>query len=220
VVGGVPPADTPCSRKKYVFTSTPSPEADDGAGGASSTRERLLRAVIDIAGLEGVHTVTHRSVAARANVAHGLVRHYFGTRQAMLAEALQLAAREDIDDVRLATDDAGSFAEGLASPNDEVWPRRALQFELAVNGIRGTVDVALARESYDGYLAEIGKTLAALGVQDPDGSWAAVFLAMLDGLVLQHGLFDSASRTEAALDRVRHLLRMLSTREPDHAHAD
>jgi AcrR family transcriptional regulator len=189
---------------------TSSPPRPDATGAASSTRERLLRAVIDIAGQEGVHLVTHRSVAARADVTHGLVRHYFGTRQAMLAEALALAAREDIDDVRLGTDDAGTFAEGLASPNDQVWPRRALQFELALSGIRGTVDVGLARESYEGYLAEIGKTLRALGVEDPDGSWGAVFFAALDGLVLQHALFDRPERTEVALGRLRELLRMLS----------
>ncbi|MDP5182538.1 TetR family transcriptional regulator [Blastococcus sp. BMG 814] len=185
--------------------------ADDSLGGGPSTRERLLRAVIDIAGREGVHMVTHRSVAARADVTHGLVRHYFGTRQAMLAEALHVAVGEDINDVRLVTGDVDTFAEGLASPNEEVWSRRALQFELALNGIRGTVDVALARESYNGYLAEIGKTLAALGIEDPDGSWEAVFFAMLDGLVLQHGVFDSTLRTEAALERVRDLLRFLST---------
>jgi AcrR family transcriptional regulator len=199
-----------------VSSTSPVPEPGSDLAGTSSTRERLLRAVIDIAGRHGVHTVTHRSVAARADVSHGLVRHYFGTRQAMLAEALQLAASEDINDVRLVTDTPDTFAEGLATPKGDVWPRRALQYEVLLSGIRGTVDVALVRESYDGYRSEIGKTLSALGIPDPDGSWGAVFLALLDGLVLQHGLFESVARTEASVDRLRDLLRLLeATRAED-----
>lgn len=65
-------------------------------GGRRRASRRLLAAVITIAGRQGQHAVTYRSVADEANVSHGLVRHYFGTRQAMIAEAFECAIGEDI----------------------------------------------------------------------------------------------------------------------------
>jgi AcrR family transcriptional regulator len=79
------PASTTC--EDLIVTASPAGSAP-GSPTPPSTRDRLLEAVIQIAGREGPHVVTHRSVAARAQVTHGLVRHYFGTRQALLEEAL------------------------------------------------------------------------------------------------------------------------------------
>jgi AcrR family transcriptional regulator len=177
-----------------------------------STREKLLEAVIQIAGREGPHVVTHRSVAARAQVTHGLVRHYFGTRQALLEEALELAAVADIDDVRLATDRADDFAEGLITTGDEGWPRRVLQFDIALSAIRGTTDRSLAVRPYEQYFAEVARTLHALGIDDPDGSWAVLIFAAVDGLSIQDALRSAPERTEAALGHLRELLTMLADR--------
>jgi AcrR family transcriptional regulator len=184
------------------------------SGRVPSTREKLLEAVIQIAGREGPHVVTHRSVAARAEVTHGLVRHYFGTRQAMLEEALELAARADIDDVRLATDRADDFAEGLITTGDEGWPRRVLQFDIALSAIRGTTDPSLATRPYEQWIAEVGRTLRALDIDDPDGSWAALLFAAIDGLSIQDALGNAPERTEAALRHLRELLTMLAGRAP------
>lgn len=177
-----------------------------------STRDRLLEAVIQIAGREGPHVVTHRSVAARAQVTHGLVRHYFGTRQALLEEALELAAVADIDDVRLATDRADDFADGLLGTEGDAWPRRVLQFDIALSAIRGTTDRRLATRPYEQYFAEVAKTLQALGVDDPDGSWSVLLFAAIDGLSIQDALGEAPERTEAALGHLRELLTMLADR--------
>lgn len=185
----------------------------DSGDSALTTRDQLLRAVIDIAGEQGQQFVTYRSVAARANVAHGLVRHYFGTRQALLAEALEQAVGEEISDVTLSTDRPDAFAEGLIGIAEDAWTRRVLQFDVVLNAIRGIGDVQLAYRLYDRYLSEISQTLESLGIEDPDGSWAAFFFAALDGLVLQQALFRADDRrTRAALDRVREVLAGLSER--------
>lgn len=92
---------------------------DDGDE-APSTRRLLLAAVIAIAGRQGQHAVTYRSVADYANMSHGLVRHYFGTRQAMIAEAFELTDGEDLADVHLATESIENFAEGLFSSEDDL----------------------------------------------------------------------------------------------------
>ena len=53
------------------------------------------------------------------NVTHGLVRHYFGTRQAMLDEALEQAIDEDITALTLATAHPEAFADGAFTTEDE-----------------------------------------------------------------------------------------------------
>lgn len=189
------------------------PTDAEAGGQAPSARERLLRAVIAIAGEQGLSQVTYRSVAERANVAHGLVRHYFGTRQAMIDEALETAVGEDISAVRLATDDPGTFAEGIFTTDDEVVHRRALQFDVVLNAIRGIGDKQLAYRLYDRYLKEVTQTLDALGIDDPDDSWATLLFVALDGLVLQQALYRDPERTSAVLAHIRAVLSVLRTRE-------
>jgi AcrR family transcriptional regulator len=179
-----------------------------------TTREQLLRAVIAIAGEQGLSHVTYRSVAARANVAHGLVRHYFGTRQAMLDEALEKAMAEDISAVTLATGDPGAFGEGLFTIEDEAVGRRVLQFDVVLNAIRGVGDKRLAYRVYDRYLTEIMQTLDSLGIDDPDGSWADLIFVALDGLALQQALYRDSERTAAVLERLRAVLARLGTQAP------
>lgn len=189
------------------MSTEPEPERD-----TVSTRDRLLNAVIEIAGQEGQHMVTYRSVAARASVAHGLVRHYFGTREAMLAEAMRLAAEQDMATVSLATDEIDGFARHVVDMLDGGVDRQMLQFDLTINAIRGVGDKQVAVDVYDHYIGEVAKTLRAVGIEDGGGEWATLILAALDGLVLQHALYDSPARTEAVLDRVRELLRLLADR--------
>lgn len=177
-----------------------------------STRDRLLRAVIEIAGREGQHMVTYRSVAARAAVTHGLVRHYFGTREAMLAEAMQLAANEDMAAVSLATSSADDFGRGVLNALGTDPSRQLLQFDLTLNAIRGAGDKKVAVEVYDHYIGEVAKTLREIGIDDPGEEWATLVLAALDGIILQHALYDSPERTEAVLEKVRQLLRLLADR--------
>jgi AcrR family transcriptional regulator len=206
---GAAPAPTTC--EDLPVTAAPAGSAPEPAS-TPSTRDRLLEAVIQIAGREGPHVVTHRSVAARAQVTHGLVRHYFGTRQALLEEALELAAVADIDDVRLATDRADDFADGLLGTEGDAWVRRVLQFDIALSAIRGTTDRRLATRPYEQYFAEVAKTLQALGVDDPDGSWSVLLFAAIDGLSIQDALGEAPERTEAALGHLRELLTMLADR--------
>jgi AcrR family transcriptional regulator len=47
-------------------------------------REALLRASAEIIAEGGLRELTYRNVATRAGVVHGLVRHYFGSREALI----------------------------------------------------------------------------------------------------------------------------------------
>lgn len=199
-------------KEDRVTTPEPAPVNAIGESRAMSTRDRLLHAVIEIAGREGHHIVTYRSVAARAAVTHGLVRHYFGTRDAMLAEAMQLATQQNIDTVALASDSIDEFAQGAMEVLEADTPRQILQYDLTLNAIRGISDKKFVVDIYDHYIHEVAQTHRKVGIDDPNNEWATVLLAALDGLILQHALYESSDRTEALLGRLRDVLRLLADR--------
>jgi AcrR family transcriptional regulator len=58
--------------------------------GPSQTREQILRAARDLFAERGYTGTTVRSVAAAAEVQPGLLHHYFGSKQQLYREALDL----------------------------------------------------------------------------------------------------------------------------------
>ncbi|WP_448617029.1 hypothetical protein [Modestobacter sp. URMC 112] len=48
-----------------------------------------------------------------------------------------------------------------------------------------------------------------VGMADPNGAISRLVFAALDGLVLQHSIYRSVERTEAVLDRLCDVLRLL-----------
>jgi AcrR family transcriptional regulator len=63
---------------------------------SEATRERLLRATIELLASGGSRTVTHRAVAERAGAAHGSTRYYFANRNELIQAALRKLAEEDV----------------------------------------------------------------------------------------------------------------------------
>jgi len=188
-----------------------SPAASDDTS-EPGARERLLDAAIHIAGHEGRERVTYRAVASRAGVAHGLVRHYFGSRERLLEEALHRASSSDSDETGIRADHVEVFARELVSVLNHDPARALLQYDTAIAAVRGQAHVAHVRSDYEQYFAAIGATFEALGIEDPDGVWARVLFGALDGLSLQHLLFGADDETSSALEAVRELLRMLAER--------
>ena len=186
------------------------PEDSTGPGADSSSRDRLLDAAIEIAGREGLRAVTYRAVAAKAGVAHGLVRHHFGTREQMLIEAFRRAANQDSDEVKLEAASIEEFASGFVSTMNATGPRQLLQFDETTQAVRGNLPVDNVRGLYERYIAQVGQTLANVGVRDEDGSVAGFVFATLDGLVLQHMIFRDDARTERMLEQLRGCLRRLA----------
>lgn len=186
------------------------PDDSTGPGTDSSNRDRLLDAAIEIAGREGLHAVTYRAVAAKAGVAHGLVRHHFGTREQMLIEAFRRAASQDSDEVKLDAASIEDFASGFVPTLNATGARQLLQFDETTHAVRGNLPVDNVRGLYERYIAQVRQTLANVGVQDDDGSVAGFVFATLDGLVLQHMVFRDDARTERLLEQLRDCLRRLA----------
>lgn len=60
------------------------------------TRERILRATIELIGREGVSAVTNRRVAAAADVALGSLTYHFASQVELLRESLLLFVGEEV----------------------------------------------------------------------------------------------------------------------------
>jgi AcrR family transcriptional regulator len=93
--------------------------------GSTSARGALLLAAAELFVDRGVSQVSLREVADRAKVNYGLIHHYFGTKEALLAELFSLLARYGLTFIETAPDagaataalfrvDSGRVAEMLA----------------------------------------------------------------------------------------------------------
>ncbi|MBY4013234.1 TetR/AcrR family transcriptional regulator [Rhodococcus fascians] len=185
--------------------------ADDSTEHESdqSTRDRLLDAAIDIAGETGVQAVTYRAVAARVGMAHGLVRHHFGTREQLLIEAFRRAAEQDSDDVGLEANSIDEFASNLVPTLNISRKRQLLQYDETTQAVRGNLPIENVRGLYRRYAAQVRHTLDNAGVPDPDGSISELVFSALDGLVMQHMVFSDDDRTSQLLEQLREVLRRL-----------
>lgn len=184
--------------------------------GSLATRNRLLDAVIQLATSVGLDKVTYRSVAAEAGLSHGLVRFYFGSREAMITQALERAARLDVAESRITAESIDSFSSEFVATLCQKQSRQLLQYDYLLRAVRGGVPVKDVIALYTFYIDQVSQTLSNVQIaDDKDGSLAALIMAAVDGLVLQHAIYGSPERTELILERLRDVLRLLQQREVD-----
>jgi AcrR family transcriptional regulator len=173
-------------------------------------RGALIEAAIRVVAAEGLRGLTIRSVAAEAGVTHGLVRHHFGSRDALVEatlirsvelaiEAASLApGRGRIDEISV---DLGSTAE----THEELL---AFQYELLLEARRRPELREHVERMYDDYISVVEDELEQAGFgKDPVA--ARVLFAALDGLVLQQVVFGKRERTEAGVELIHTLFETL-----------
>jgi TetR/AcrR family transcriptional regulator, regulator of biofilm formation and stress response len=167
----------------------------------------VLRAV-DKHGFAGL---TYRAVAAEAGVTHGLVSYHFGSLEAMITEALALAADEAIRDSRMAisSGELDAFANSISTLVSEQTEAQSYQYELTFEARRRPELAGQVRALYENYYDVIEESLAALGISR-DRALTRLVFAALDGLVLQQLIFGDARATDASIERLRELLALLA----------
>jgi AcrR family transcriptional regulator len=167
----------------------------------------VLRAV-DKHGFAGL---TYRAVAAEAGVTHGLVSYHFGSLDAMISEALGMAADEAIRDSRMAVSsgELATFANSISTLVSEHTEAQAYQFELTFEARRRPELAGQIRALYENYYAVVERSLVELGIERDHALTRLVFAA-LDGLVLQQLIFGDARATDASIERLQELLALLA----------
>lgn len=167
----------------------------------------MLRAV-DKHGFAGL---TYRAVAAEAGVTHGLVSYHFGSLDAMISEALALAADEAIRDSRMAisSGELAAFAKSISTLVSEQTEAQTYQYELTFEARRRPELAGQIRALYENYYAVVEHSLVELGIAR-DRDLTRLVFAALDGLVLQQLIFGDARATDASIERLQELLALLA----------
>jgi AcrR family transcriptional regulator len=159
----------------------------------------------------GFAGLTYRAVAAEAGVTHGLVSYHFGSLEAMISEALALAADEAIRDSRMAisSGELDGFAKSISTLVSEQTEAQSYQYELTFEARRRPELAGQIRALYENYYAVVEHSLIALGIPR-DRALTRLVFAALDGLVLQQLIFGDAAATDHSIERLREVLGLLA----------
>ncbi|QJY48002.1 TetR/AcrR family transcriptional regulator [Pseudonocardia broussonetiae] len=171
----------------------------------------LLDAAIAVVADGGLRKLTWRAVAQRAGVTHGLVAHHFGSRDALITAALELAVQRSIDASRLVpgSDRLEDFAANLVDMAVTDADAQAFQYELILEARRNPELRPHVRSLLETYRRNARTALVELGLPD-DQPLADLVYAALDGLVFGVYSEDDPARAHAALGRLRELLGLLA----------
>ncbi|WP_051081385.1 MULTISPECIES: TetR/AcrR family transcriptional regulator [unclassified Arthrobacter] len=192
------------------MTASTAPAATPGYG---KGREALLRAAVDVVAQKGLRGLTYRAVAEAAGVNNSLVAHHFGSRDALIAAALQWASEQSIAASRLreAAEQEGSFTEALLELLLEDPGLQVFQYEMILEARRRPELAGPVAELYENYVNALAEGLQAFGVQGDVRIVARTLFAALDGLVLQYLAGVGRDQIAAALEEVHRVV--LSRRE-------
>ncbi|MFJ7045629.1 TetR/AcrR family transcriptional regulator [Streptomyces sp. NPDC101112] len=192
-------ADAPKSRK-------PRKRLHYGEG-----REALLNAAVRVVARGGLRKLTYRAVAEEAGVTHGLVVHHFGSRDALIEEALAHTIRTSLSVSALepGTGKVADFSTGLSEMVTADPGRQAFQYELLLESRRRPELLPQLRALYDEYFDATRRELSRMLPADADQALVRLVFAALDGLVLHQLVLGEPEVTDAAVERLRGLLRLL-----------
>lgn len=190
------------------------PSADGSSRRAAVERRRssILDAALVVIARSGFAGTTLRDVAAEAGVAHGLLRHHFGSREALLAAAFDRAAGGQIAGWVAPTDDPlvalVEYFEPLAVEHwllwVDAWSEAPRNPELA-----GTlIHHHRACEAYLRRVIVAGSAAGVLRCADPDEA-VGLLAPLQDGLAVQEfalGVVDRRTADRRAMTMVAMLL--------------
>jgi AcrR family transcriptional regulator len=175
-------------------------------------RAAILDAALVVIARSGFAGTTLRDVAAEAGVAHGLLRHHFGTREALLAAAFDQAAGAEIAGLDHRPEDpVDALIDYLRPPSPahyllwiDAWSEAPRNPDLART-------LAHHHQACDRHLSAIvseGLALGVFEVADVEETTTGL-VALQDGLAVQEfgiGLLDRAAASRIALTQAERLL--------------
>lgn len=170
-------------------------------------REALLAATVAVVAERGLHGLTLRAVAEVAGVNNTLISHHFGTKDALLHEAVAWATARAIrlSDLSATKTIDGSFARALVELVANEPQLQIFQYEFVLEARRrpDLRDEAVAL--YEGYIEALELALARHGHANTKPLARAIFAA-LDGLVLQQLTVADADVVREAIECIGRLL--------------
>ncbi|MFF4586005.1 TetR/AcrR family transcriptional regulator [Streptomyces sp. NPDC001388] len=174
-------------------------------------REALLNAAVRVVARGGLRKLTYRAVAEEAGVTHGLVVHHFGSRDALIEEALAHTIRTSlsISSLEPGTGKVTDFSSGLSEMVTADPGTQAFQYELLLEARRRPELLPQIRTLYDQYFDATQRELGRMLPAGADRALTRLVFAALDGLVLHQLVLGEPEITDAALEELRSLLKLL-----------
>lgn len=183
---------------------------------ADARRADLIEATAAVLAEQGLAGTNVRAICAKAGVSPGLLRHYFGGIDDLVAatyqatsdrmDAIFAAAVESAGSdprVRLTAYLTASFRPPVTDP--ELLGAWTAFWALSRNDVR---IAAIHAESYAGYRERLGELLTACGAADA-GRLAIMLTAMVDGLWLELSLDAASFGAEAAVQMIERAVEAL-----------
>jgi len=179
-------------------------------------RAKVLEATIEVIAERGIEGVTHRSVAARAEVPSSTPSYFFtsideliGAAITTIAEQVVTAVDELITAATAGVVDEDEFADQLVELMSDARPQLVrVQFEAYLASERRPDLQAPVQEIMRGFDAATAQALRAVGVVDAD-LVARQFVAVIDGFALHRIAWSRGEEDRAALTAV--LRRLLDS---------
>ncbi|MFD9306364.1 TetR/AcrR family transcriptional regulator [Streptomyces sp. NPDC060048] len=140
-------------------------------------RQRIIDAAIRVVGARGIAGLSHRSVAAEADVPLGSTTYHFATLDDLLVAALRQANEEFAPTLPPGADLAGALARLLGELLSGDRARAELEYELYLAALRRPALRPVAAQWYE--------TVAAALSDRVDPATARAVAAVMDGLSLQ-----------------------------------
>ncbi|MGA4838139.1 TetR/AcrR family transcriptional regulator [Streptomyces sp. G45] len=179
-------------------------------------RVALLDAAVRVVARGGLRKLTYRAVAQEAGVTHGLVVHHFGSRDALIEEAVTHAIRSSLASSALdiGTGSLADFSAGLVHMVESGPELQAFQYELLLEARRRPELLSHLRSLYEEYFEATRRELDRVLPGPVGRGMSRLVFAALEGLVLHQLVFGEREVTEEALAELRGLLAGLAG-EPD-----
>jgi AcrR family transcriptional regulator len=158
-------------------------------------RTAIIAATVDVARRKGLASTTVRDVAAEMGTSSGLIHHYFGSMDDVLAAAFEVVARQDLEVSAVSMAGSESPLEALRiffrtyTPADKDWAFQLWLDAWAEAARRPAVQRTSRRLNLE-WQALLERTIRAgvgagvFSCADPGGA-AWRILSLLDGLALQ-----------------------------------
>ncbi|MFD0166025.1 TetR/AcrR family transcriptional regulator [Streptomyces decoyicus] len=160
-------------------------------------RQRIIDAAIAVVGERGIAGLSHRAVAAAADVPLGSTTYHFATLGELLVAALRQSNVVCLDDFARwvdGIDPAAPLAEEVARLVEDTLAgdrrRMELEYELYLAALRHEAVRPIAAECLDEMVRLLGQRIGDLHT-------ARTVVALTDGLVLQHLLTGQPFDPEA-----------------------
>lgn len=175
--------------------------------------QKLIDAAISVVATKGLHSLTYRSVAVEAGVAHGLIRHHFGSLSILLEEALTVVTSRVLEQNALNNGDSPDiFERSIDLSSDQERKDHAFISEMLLESRRDPSLKVLVSQLYEQFHQSVRDSLRQRGIRASRGLVILLFAA-LDGLVIEEQALDTERDAHLALQELRKILQLLADKE-------